>query len=91
MPVNLVRNPWRLQELWHLRSVQFVRIGWVEVQTIHSQLFPTVAIRCFTEIIFVLASWLPSKLPAVWRCDQRGCRPVSPNSALRITLRTGGR
>jgi hypothetical protein len=77
-----------LEELFpNIRDIKS-DLGW---EIVHSQLFPTVAIRCFTEIIFVLASWLPSKLPAVWRCDQRGCRPVSPNSALRITLRTGGR
>ena len=77
-----------LEELFlNIRDIKS-DLGW---EIVHSQLFPTVATRCFTRIIFALESWLPSKLPAVLMCDQRSCRHASPNSASRIILRTGGR
>ena len=90
MPVNLVRNPWRLQEVWHLRSVQFVRIGWVEVQTIRSQLFPAVATPCFHVLITNQGSCLRSKLPTVLMRDQRIGEPNLFISRLRTLLLTRG-
>jgi hypothetical protein len=71
MPANLVRNSWRLREAWHLRSVQLVRVGRVEVQTIHNQLFPSLTTRCSIFIFSEWERWVPSKVPTVLMADQR--------------------
>jgi len=71
MPANLVSNSWRLQEAWHLRSVQFVRIGRVEVQTIHNQSFLSPRTHCFIDTFWCFEDWIPSKVPTVLMVYQR--------------------